>query len=91
MARLLLAHNDVDPDKPDGNDQTPPGCASLKGHDQVVRLLLTRDDVDPNKLANYGKTPLWDHSLNGRKGVAIPLLSRDVHPEKLGEDGGTPL
>ena len=55
---LLPARDDINPDKPDNNGQTPLLWASLNGHEEVVRLLLARDDVNPDKLDNNGRTPL---------------------------------
>ena len=74
--RLLLARDDVNPDKPDNDGQTPLWVASFYGHSGVVRLLLPRDDVNADKPDNDGETPLRWASSNGHEGVVRLLLSR---------------
>ena len=58
MVRLLLARDDVNPDKPDNNDRTPLWVASSQGHQGVVRSLLARGAANPAKPDNDGITPL---------------------------------
>ena len=84
---LPLTRDDIDPDKPDNNGQTPLLWASLNGHEEVVRLLLARDDVNPDKPDNNGRTPLWLASFDGHEGVVRLLLARDdVNPDKPDND-----
>ena len=55
---ILLGREDVNPNIPDSNGQTPLCCAALNGHEVVVQLLLSRGDIDPDKPDKYGQTPL---------------------------------
>ena len=55
--RLLLARDDVNPNKPDNNGRTPLWCASVNGHEGVVRLLLARSNVNSDKPDSDGITP----------------------------------
>jgi len=92
VVKLLLARNDVDPDKPDNGGRTPLWGASSNGHVGVVRLLLARGDVDPNKSGMGGETPLWRASRNGHNEVVRLLLTRkDVNPNILDRYDKTPL
>jgi len=92
VVKLLLARDDVDPDKPDNNGQAPLWRASSYGHEGVVRLLLPRDDVNPDRLDNEGRTPLWVASRWGQEGAVKLLLARDhVNPNQLDNDGETPF
>ena len=53
---LLLTQDDIDPNKPDNDSETPLRWASLYGHAGVVRVLLARDHVNPDKPDKYGGT-----------------------------------
>ena len=44
--RLLLARDDVNPDKREDYGTTPLQRASINGHEEVVRLLLARGAVN---------------------------------------------
>ena len=58
MVRLLLAHDDIDPNKSDSCGQTPLWWASFGRHEGAMRLLLARDDVNPNTPDKHNETPL---------------------------------
>jgi len=58
MVSLLLARDDINPDKPDNYGKTPLRGASRWGHAGAVKLLLARGDVDTHKPDKCGETPL---------------------------------
>jgi len=58
VVQLLLALEDVNPDKPDNKDIAPHRSTSSNGHEWVVRLRREPDDVNPEKPDNKAKTPL---------------------------------
>ncbi|KAF2468409.1 uncharacterized protein BDR25DRAFT_203520, partial [Lindgomyces ingoldianus] len=63
---LLLAKDDVDPDRKDtGHGRTPLSWAAEKGNETVVKLLLAKDGVDPECKDICEQTPL---SLAAEKG-----------------------
>lgn len=51
---MLLRWDNVDPDKPDGEGQTPLWWATSKAHEGVVKMLLRRNDVNPAKRRKLG-------------------------------------
>ena len=68
--KLLLARDDINPNKPDNYGGTPLWQASFNGHEGVARLLLARDDVNPDKPANDGLAPFswasfYRHTVRG--------------------------
>lgn len=78
---VLLARDDVNPQKPDLDRGTPVGCPTYNVHEGVMKLILSQDGVNPNKLDQYGRTLLPWASINGHKGVAGQLLARhDINP-----------
>ena len=92
VVEILLARDDVSPDKPNNSGQTPTSGAAFNGHEGVVKILLGRDDIDPDKSDNDGRTPLWWAAFHGHEGVVKIFLARDdVNPDKLDNKGRTPL
>jgi len=55
---MLLGRDDVNPDSPNDDGETPLWWAAKNGHEEVVKMLLGRDDVDPNKQNTNLRTPL---------------------------------
>ena len=91
VVKILLGWEEVNPDKPDDNDQTPLSRAASRGHEGVVKILLEREEVNPNKPDEYGDTPLSCAAWQGHEGVVKMLLEREeVNPNTLDEDGDTP-
>ena len=107
MVRLLLGHEDIDPN---GNGlNTPLGCAVLNGNTKIVELLLGHKDINPNLaclnydhkisylLPNYrvdgiGNTPLYLACLKGNTKIVRFLLDhKDINPNIENSDGDTPL
>jgi len=81
--KLLLARDDVSPDRPDNDGRTPLSLAAGYGCEGVVKLLLARDDVSPDRPDNDGRTPLWWAANNGYDGIVKLLLARDdVNPDR---------
>jgi len=72
VVSLLLARNDVNPNKPTNDGKTPLWWASCNGHEGVVRLLLARGDVNPRQPDNRGQT-LGIASPRGWRAVAALL------------------
>ncbi|PUU79999.1 hypothetical protein B9Z19DRAFT_1124325 [Tuber borchii] len=92
VARLLLARDDIDPEKPDNHGQTPLWSACSFGHEGIVRQLLARDDVKPDQPSNDGETPLWIACDKGYVGIVRLLHARDdVDPNMPDNRGQTPL
>ncbi|PUU77084.1 hypothetical protein B9Z19DRAFT_1128774 [Tuber borchii] len=58
VTKMLPRRNDVSPDKPESNDETPPLCASMRGHGGVVKIPLGQGDVNPHTSDVLGRTPL---------------------------------
>jgi len=74
VVELLLARDDVNPDKPDKDGKTPLWWASRWGDEVVVKLLLLQGDANPNILDSGGITPLRSASFHGHQGV-VRLLT----------------
>ena len=92
VVKLLLARDDIKPDKPNIDGRTPLWWASSNGHEGLVELLLARNDVNPNKVSKYGSTPLSRASCDGHEGIVKLLLKRDdVNPNMPKYYGKTPL
>jgi len=90
--KILLRRDDINPDKPDKNCQTPLRHAAFNGCEGVVKILLKRDNVGPNKPDCIGQTPLGYAASNGYEGVVKILLGRDdVSPNNPDSIGQTPL
>jgi len=54
VVKILFGRDDIDPNKPNEEGQTPLMLAAWNGHEGVVKILLGRDDIDPNQPDNYG-------------------------------------
>ena len=92
VVQLLLAQDDINPDKPDNYGRTPLWRASFNGHEGLVKLLLAQNDVNPEQVNLFGQTPLLWASSNGHEGAVKMLLARNnVNPNKPGTYGQTPL
>jgi len=92
VVKILLARDDVSPEKPDNNGESPLSGAAVNGHEGVVRTLLGREDVDPDRPDNDGHTPLHCAVLYGHEGVVKILLERDdVNPDRPDNKCETPL
>jgi len=90
--KLLLAREDVDPERPDSQDVTPLLWAAYNGYEEVVKLLLGREDIEPNRPDNQGCTPLFWAANNGHEGAVKLLLEhRDVDPNLPEKNNQTPL
>jgi len=76
VVKLLLARDNVNPDKPTDDDRTPLWTATYNGHAAVVKLLLTRDDLNLDKPNNQGQTPLWCACYKRHVGVVKLLTER---------------
>src|SRR5205807_2414027 len=88
----LLEREDVKPNLPDRDGQTPLLFAASEGDEGVVKLLLERADVSPNSPDVDGRTPLSLAASEGHEGIVKLLLERpDVIPDLLDNDGRTPL
>ena len=91
---LILARNDVDPNRADSAGRTPLLRAVATGAESVVALFLVRRDVDCNKPAAVkdGEHPLHAAIRAGHEGVAGALLERDdLDTNRFEGVEGTPL
>jgi len=94
IVRLLLSREDIQPDLPDSEGQTPLYLACNSGNEEVVGLLLERGvAVDPNLQAPwYGFSPLAVAASHRHEGVVKLLLTRnDIDPSIRNHDGQTAL
>jgi len=91
VVRVLLAEDDVIPDRPNNYGQTPLLQASFGGHEGVVRLLLARADVNPDERDIDGSTPLAHACFGGHEPVVRLLLARGVNPDNPDNNSQTPL
>ena len=84
--KLLLARNDVNPNRPDKYGATPLAWACYRGYEGIVKLLLKRDDINPNLPKFFDHTPLWWASSYGHHGVVRLLLAhKDIDPNSIYE------
>jgi len=74
VVKMLLGHEEVNPEKPDCDGWTPLLSAAEQGHEEVVKMLLGREDVNPNKPNNDLQTPLALAASYGHEGVVKMLL-----------------
>lgn len=92
VVTLLLARNDVDPNRRDINRRTPFSYAAERGHETVVKILLAQDDVDIEAKDYKGRTPLSFAAEKGHEMVVKMLLAQDdVDIAAKDDDGQTPL
>jgi len=90
--KMLLEHDDVNPNSPDSKGRTPILLATMGGHKGVVRLLLEQKNVNPDSPDSNGRTPLSLASWRGNGGIVKLLLERkDVNPHSSDHNGRTPL
>jgi len=54
VAKLLLAQNNANPNKPSGECRKPFSTTSYEGQEGVVKLLLAHNNVNYNKLNDKG-------------------------------------
>jgi len=74
VVKILLAREEVNPDKPDDYGRTPLLSAAQNGHEGVVEILLGRKEVNPDNRDIDGKTPLLLAAWYGYEGVVKLLL-----------------
>jgi len=92
VVKILLGSEEVNPDKPDNNSETPLSHTARGGHEGVVKLLLKQEEVNPDKPNKWGQTPLSYAASRGHEGVVKILLEQaEVNPNKSGNNGWTPL
>jgi len=78
VVKLLLAREDVNPDRPDDFGRTPISLAAERGHEAVVKLLLERRDVDPDRRDDgWCRTPILWAAENGYVEVVKLFLERE--------------
>jgi len=51
---MLLGREEVNPDKPDNDGQTPLLHAAKQGYEEVVKIIPRREEVNPNTPDYYG-------------------------------------
>ncbi|GAW22631.1 hypothetical protein ANO14919_121730 [Xylariales sp. No.14919] len=102
IADLLLAHSEIEPDKPDNNCRTPLSYAAERGSSEIVRSILRQaPKVDSNSKDNSGQTPLHFSAEQGHVEVVREILqSKETLRSKTKDivfidpkngDGVTPL
>ena len=92
VVKILLAREEVNPDKPDRWSRTPLSYAAENGYEEVVKMLLGRKEVNPNKPDYEGQTPLTHAAANGEEEVVkMPLGRGDVNPDEPGLGDQTAL
>jgi len=74
--KILLAREEVNPDKLDNSHRTPLTNAAGRGHEGVVQNLLEREGVHPDRPTNFGLAPLSIAAMFGQVRVAALLRSR---------------
>lgn len=74
---MLLAREEVDPDKGNNFGQTPLAYAAKCGHEGVVKALLQRKEVNPNSQTRTGNTPLMQATRGGYMKVVALLQPHD--------------
>ena len=57
MVKALLGREEVNPERPDNDGQTPLPLASWNGYDGVVKILLQLREVNAHKADNGSQTP----------------------------------
>jgi len=67
--KLLLAREDLNPDRLDNNGRGPISIATMMGHAGIVNLQLAQDDDNPNRADKYKLTPLLLTTKRGREEV----------------------
>ena len=92
VVTLLLARNDVDPNRKGINRRTPLSYAAERGYETVVKLLLEQKDIEADAKDVYCRTPLLYAAEYGYEAVVKMLLTRDdVDIEAKDNQGRTPL
>lgn len=92
VAKSLLDHRDIDPNRLGWGRRTPLSLAAETGNLLLVELLLERPDVNPVLSDCNGRTPLSYAAENGCEDVVKLLLERgDVNSDSSDRNGLTPL
>ena len=92
VVMLLLARNDVDPNRRGITTRTPLSYAAERGYETVVKLLLERKDIEVDTEDVYGRTPLSYAAERGHETVVKLLLKRkDIEANAEDDFGRTPL
>ena len=92
VAKIPLAQEEVDPNRPNNRGQTPLSFAVWRGceevvkipllyaaperYERIVRILFTREEVDPDKPDDDGMMPLLCAASEEYEGIARILLAR---------------
>jgi len=85
VVKILLGRDEINPNMPGKDDQTPLLRAARNGHERVLKILLGGNDIDPNRPDEYGGTQLGWASGNGDEGVVRLLLGRGyLSPDEVG-------
>ena len=81
--KILLARDNINPDKPDDSPQTRLSWADRKGYEGVVKVLVGRDEIHLDKPDNGGQIPLsWAAVLGQEEVVDILLRRNGFSPDK---------
>lgn len=75
--KLLLEHEDVDPDLADTDSRTPLSYAAGAGAESVVKLLLEHNGVNRNSLDVNGRSPRLLAAAGGYQGIVKLLPERN--------------
>ena len=90
--KYLLGREEVKPDKPDNRGQTPLPNAARRGFKDMVEIFLEREEVTPTIQIITVEHRCRILLRKENKGAVKILLGRgEVHPQKLANDGRTPL
>ena len=92
VAKIPLAQEKVDPNRPNNRGQTPLSFAVWRGCEEVVKILLGREGVNPDKPDEDGITPLLYAAPEGYERIVRILFTlEEVDPDKPDDDGMMPL
>src|SRR5690606_27566053 len=92
MVRILLDHENIDPNVQDDGGYTPFYFACGKKDPVILELLLNNKIVDPNVQDNQGLTPLYlACAKNAPVIVELLLNNKRVDPNIQDNQGFTPL
>ncbi len=90
--RVLLAREEVDPNRTDKGTTAPLHLAAHFGWEHIARALLERPDINANVTDLTGSTPLVLAATRGHLHIVRLLLARkDVDPEAMTHDSNTPF
>ena len=87
VVERLLAHDAIDVNQANKNNQTPLNIAAYKGCVRIVELLLSRS-ADTSVMNDWGFIPKTNATAQGHTGIAAMIEKAEEEAAARSKDGG---